>query len=80
MPWSSFPSPISSFERLAHSVARLRRTLSPRRAANCRKMSQESQYTVVLHMRYSVMWCLRHGVIVCWCVCVRIACNSLGVY
>ena len=32
------------------------------------KMSQDTQYTLVLHMRYRVMWCLRYGVIVCWCV------------
>ena len=34
------------------------------------KMSQDTQYTVVLHVRHSVMWCLRYGVIVCSCSCV----------
>ena len=29
------------------------------------EMSQDTHYTVVLHLRYSVMWCLRYGVIVC---------------
>ena len=35
-------------------------------------VSQDTQYTVVLHIRYSVMWCLRYGVycVVVLCVCV----------
>ena len=40
-------------------------------------MSQDTQYTLVSHMRYSVMWCLRCRVIVgcvwvwvCGCVTV----------
>ena len=37
-------------------------------------VSQDTQYTVVLHMRHSVMWCLRYGVIVCSCVCVAVYC------
>ena len=33
------------------------------------KMSQDTQYTLVSHMRYSVTWSLRYGV-VCLCVCL----------
>ena len=44
-------------------------------------MSQDTQDTVVLHMRYSVMWCLRYGVIVFWvCVYCMGLCYTLGVY
>ena len=43
---------------------------------------KDTQYTVVSHMRYSVMWCLRYGGILCCCVCVCccIVCCLLGVY
>ena len=30
-----------------------------------RQLSQDTQYTLVSHMRYNVIWCLRCGVIVC---------------
>ena len=37
-------------------------------------MSQDTQYTAMLHMRCSVMWCLRYGVIVCCVCCVCVVC------
>ena len=40
------------------------------------KMSQDTQYTLV-HMRYSVTWCLR--VIVC-CVCMHVGVCAVCVY
>ena len=44
----------------------------------CRIAGHLGHSGVVLHMRYSMMWYLRYGVIVC-CVCVTV-CYSLGVY
>ena len=37
---------------------------------------QNTQYTVVLHMRYSAMWCLRYGVVCCVLCVVYVLCVS----
>ena len=59
--------------RHAGSRRHRRRSGGWRRRRQRAVVSQGTQYTVVLHMRYSVMWCLRYGVIVC-CVCVLCLC------